>query len=242
MKLSASAINLDRYLLSIHKDDLGVDHRSAFLALTGRIGLPLAWRGLLADRLADVDVIHLGHEGGRKPMRKLYLEFATQLNAALAHGATGPLPVHLALKWTRGENDAALSHYRLDPARQSLAAMTAVLSGAPALPSRCAASGVLDLAAQRTTDVIMLEVSEETTLRRSWDFNVYAAGLLGRDIDAVVGTLMGDYDIALPASEALRATLADQQIGHISVGSGRDAQDFTTLYFGVEARHGGDHG
>jgi hypothetical protein len=87
-----------------------------------------------------------------------------------------------------------------------------------------------------------MEVEEEGSPRRSFDVNVYSAGL---PVDAMKGAMRGmgrAYGIAPERVEDLLARVGGEVLGHLSGGTARNGRDFATLYYGAAPRRGSGRG
>ena len=243
VKFSARGISDDRYLLTVHKDDLGADPAGTIASIAGANELPREKWPALMQQLPAADVVHFGHEGGPNPVRKVYLEFVTRFREAMKAGSTEQQTLYLALKWRPGdEAAAAFSRYFWAPQPQRASSMVAAFGGGyhgrEAAPSLRALTQSVALGTQRAGDrsMMLLEVEEEGSGRRSFDVNLYSGKLRGRDMRHILAPLLADYGFAPNRAEATLRRLDPELIGHISAGIGRDGEDFATVYFGLEAR------
>ena len=243
VKLSPGSLNGDRYITSVHRNDLGFDPRGVIATVGAAEAVPEAQWARLMELLPSTDVIHFGHEGGDEPVRKIYLEFVSQLREAARANVREPQLLYLALKWRPGdEQRAAFNRYLLVPDHQIPARMIETLrkgyASRPEAPSLQVGIETIRLAAGRagTMGLMFVEVEEEGTARFSYDIAIYHARLQGRELETILGPLLTAYGIGRDASEALLRDISQSFIGHVAVGFGRDGRDFVTVYHGVEAR------
>jgi len=227
VKLSAGRINDDRYLISLDRGSIGGD---AALAHLGRT-LKLADADLAAvlSRVGASTIVHLGYEGGPAPRYKLYFE--------LPLAAEGDVLVHLALKWPADGGPAAVNRY-VRPGGLGDATTIARHLAARSGPSAAFAAHVLALSRARGATAFYLDVEEAGSARRSFDVNLYDAELTIAEAGEPLLALGRAYGLDLGPVAQHGAKI----LGHVSGGSDRSGDDFTTLYFGVEARHGRFHG
>lgn len=247
VKLAAGGINEERFLASLHKSALGADPRSGFIRLARAATLPDPSVAMLADRLDEADIVHLGYEGGPAGgVCKIYLEFSQRVRA-IREGMVAPGDaelVHLAVKWRPETQAAALSRYLWPATGGGAAAIAARLSRihapGPATASVTMANALVVMASRRCreADILFMEVEEEGSARRSFDINLYAAGLDVASIEAPLRKLAAAYGLARLDVEKLLARIGGFAFGHLSGGIGRDGEDFATVYFGVEGRKG----
>lgn len=245
VKIAPGGVNGDRFLATLHRDELGEDAARGLSMLAAKLGMPGPALPALLRSLPEADIVHVGHEGGEQPTTKLYLEFAAGVQAARESGAGRPQLVHLAAKWRSGGGEATLSRY-VWPADGRGAAAIGRRLGALAATSPAArlALCLLDLARPRCSDddLMYMDVEEEGTRRRSFDLNLYAAGLAVADAADALEALAGDYGLGPGLPARLPVAGPGDELGHVSGGGDRSGRDFATLYFGVEAREGGGRG
>lgn len=244
VKLAPGAVNDDRYITSVHRDDLGMDPRGVIEGVIGAEGLPEDKWAHMLQLLPDVDVLHFGHEGGDDPVRKIYLEFVSKLRAAAKRGDRETQLVYLALKWRPGEEQrAAFTSYLLVPDNQVPTRMIDALrkgyEGREEAPSLRVGIETIRLAVARAgaNGIMFVEVEEAGSSRFSYDLTIYHAGLRGSDLGGILAPLLDAYGIDRPARENFLRKIENELVGHVSLGIGRDGRDFVTVYFGVEARN-----
>jgi uridine kinase len=243
VKLSPGSLNDDRYITSVHRDDLGPDPRGVIATVGAAEAIPEAQWARMMTLLREADVIHFGHEGGDEPVRKVYLEFISKLREAARANRREPQMLYLALKWRPGEeHGAAFNRYMLVPDHQVPARMIETLrkgyEGRTGAPSLQVGIETIRLAASRAGQmgIMFIEVEEEGTPRFSYDITIYSARLAGRELEPILRPMLEAYGIAPAAADKMLATIAPSPIGHVSVGIGRDGRDFVTVYYGLESR------
>ena len=98
------------------------------------------------------------------------------------------------------------------------------------------AKAILDLASARIPhhDILYLEVSEEDNPRRSFDINVYRAGLQVGELYPILLKAWQHYSIPAERWHDLYGRVASKAFGHLSGGIDRGGKDFLTVYYGVE--------
>jgi hypothetical protein len=98
---------------------------------------------------------------------------------------------------------------------------------------------MVELAARRIAPekMLYLEVSEEGNPRRSFDVNLYKAGLRLRELEGCLAPVFAHYR---PPQAPLRLLLGqlDKAFGHVAGGLDREGRDFLTLYYGMHGRGG----
>ncbi|MEX0642051.1 MAG: hypothetical protein WD468_05090 [Pirellulales bacterium] len=83
----------------------------------------------------------------------------------------------------------------------------------------------------RSVQFIYLEVEEEGTLRRSFDLNIYAAGLRVAQVADVLEQAALEYGLSAVELERLLALIGGLRLGHIAGGTDRRGDDFLTIYY-----------
>ena len=124
---------------------------------------------------------------------------------------------------------------------EAMHAQISALYGERAGEEPCAlALAILDVAATRLTRGVLryVEVSEASNPRRSFDLNLYDAGLRMHELEPLLQRMARYF--ALPGSsfEVLLATHRAKLVGHLAGGAHRAGEDFFNIYFGLEERHG----
>src|SRR5262245_21994598 len=180
-RLCRGAILPTRFLLSLGKGSLGARPDATILDLCRRLDLPDRSLRMVAQALPAARFVHFGFEQGRTAcLYKVYLE--TGLPAGRPSGPS-PVLLHRAVKWDPSDpSRCVLTHYLWHPglAVPDLIGRLARIYDDPARDEAFAvARSVALLAAERVgpEGVRYLEVIEEGTDRRSFDLNLYPAGL-----------------------------------------------------------------
>jgi hypothetical protein len=230
-KFADGAINPDRFLATFHRDDLGIDAGQRLSELAQTLGLPQAELARVADLLDGAQLLHVGHEGGTAPVTKLYFEDA----AALSDDATGPVLVHRSLKWPSG-GVVRNEFYRWRPDRADAAGVRRWLDdeGGPA----AGFAGRLLSPLPDDAPVLLLEVTAERNVRRSFDVNLYGLELSIGDMAAEIAAMVVHLGVSGERLSPWLARWGGARLGHVSGGVGADGLPFGTLYYGISARKG----
>jgi tryptophan halogenase len=243
-KLNADGIFGNRFLLSVHRKALGPEPLRQIQDIMQPLGLPAGLVRDMEQQLHGADIVHFGYEAtAGDELCKLYFEYAGDVRNAMRRASSdaSAVLVHRAWKWRlspAGGYAATDYVWRRPRPNESLMA---------ALAHLCEPAGVKHPAAQavrsalravpRATadDLMLLEVKEEGSARRSFDLNFYPANLPVLAVMPAVEQLGAEFRI--PASEIALALApaSGLSLGHIAGGFGRDGAPFATIYFGVEA-------
>jgi hypothetical protein len=231
-RLCRGAVLANRCLISLTKADLGDDASARILAVCRRLAMPDGLVKATADNLGGAEFVHFAfEENEQSELYKVYLEFP-----ALAKPPASQL-LHLAFKWdirqpARHVETRYLWHPGLSAAQ--ITARLADIYGAARGESFALASEVVENAAARPGhEISYLEVTEEATGRRSFDLNVYDAGLRVADLEGVLARMCVHFGIDLERFGALYHDIKDQRFGHLAGGVHRQGEDFFNIYYGM---------
>jgi tryptophan halogenase len=243
-KLNADGIFGNRFLLSVHRKALGPEPLRQIQTIMQPFGLP---EGLVRDmeqRLPDADVVHFGYEAtAGDELCKIYFEFTGNVRDAMRGAFSGDsfALVHRAWKWRLSSAGGyAATDYvwrRPQPPEGMMDAIARLCEPAGAThPAAQAVRNALQAAPRiMAEDLMLLEVKEEGTARRSFDLNLYPADLTVRAIMPAIERLGAEFQIPASEIDLALAPASGLSLGHIAGGFGRDGAPFATIYFGVEA-------
>ncbi len=236
-KMLDGRVLANRYLLGIDTANLTVEQA---LTICRRLGMPTQYGESFAANLADANLIFLGFEDNEEAgsMYRVYLEFWNRLqkDQQARPDDTEPALLHLGFKWHADDNtQRAVSRYMCYP-RLSLEDIQHRLSNVYADHSASAshevAADIVALAGSRGgQSPIYVEVFEENSRRRSFDINLYGAGLRMSDLYAHLAKIRLHYHIRDELFRRLYALVGDKLFGHLSGGTNREGKDFLTFYY-----------
>ena len=78
-----------------------------------------------------------------------------------------------------------------------------------------------------------LEVEELENGRRSFDLNVYNAGLTVKDAQPLLQRMRAHFNLRPGQFQALYDQIRGLSLGHLAGGVHRDGRDFFNVYYGV---------
>jgi tryptophan halogenase len=78
-----------------------------------------------------------------------------------------------------------------------------------------------------------LEVEEAENGRRSFDLNLYSAGLQVKDVQHLLQRMRAHFGVRPGQFQALYDQIKGKVLGHLAGGVHRDGRDFFNLYYGV---------
>ena len=239
-RLTEGSLLANRFLLTVDRRDLRGDPLRDVLEISRDLEMPEPLR-LAAIRDFDIArFLHFGFEGSPDSMIcKLYLERAIPPEEAeRARARPEGILQHLAFKWDLRNGAHVVTRYLWHPALSAPAIeerLAHVYRDRPAEFSIGVAKAVLHLAASRTpADRLQyLEVQEDENDRRSFDLNVYAAGLEVKDLQRILYGMRDHYGVRPGQFQALYDQVKTKALGHVAGGVHRNGRDFFNIYYGV---------
>jgi hypothetical protein len=228
----------NRYLLGIQAADV---QPAQWLEACRRLSMPEALIDEFRAGLPEANVVLLGFEDGGPDacMYKVYLEYWDRLREKLRAGKPPAQPhlLHKGFKWyidepsrnvvTRYECVAGLNvpdiRRRIDE----------IYGDVPDSRCRDAALGILDIAHQHAPrrQFLYLEVSEAGNPRKSFDLNLYPAGLRVGQVTGQIRSVAASLDVPRNELERLLAMTGNRPFGHISGGLSRHEEEYFTFYY-----------
>lgn len=103
---------------------------------------------------------------------------------------------------------------------------------------------IIERASERIShsEIQFLEVTEEGKPRRSFDINVYKAGLRLEDIGPCLFSAARNYALPAESFQTLYERIKTERLGHLAGGVDRTNKDFMTVYYGVKQVHSSQFG
>ncbi|GJE56840.1 tryptophan 7-halogenase [Methylobacterium thuringiense] len=243
VKATPGGLQVERFLVSLHRTSLGLQPGQTLDTLAEKLGLPERERAEAAGLIGEADVLHLGYEDGPSgALYKLYVEWSADTDTAWQKAETKgePLLVHRAYKWSSHAATppvVTLYHWpRVRAAAEIGARLTRMGAdwGEAGSGVIGLAHAVLGLAQERGRGAIhYLEAREEPGPRLSYDLNLYACGLMVADVEPLLAPAFADLGIAPQAVAAVLGERRDEALGHVAGGLGRDGRPFLTVYSGM---------
>ena len=231
----------NRFLLSASTGAIRGSAEEKLPGICIALGMPEALLARFRTALPEASYVHFGfEEDGRACTYKAYLEFWGRIKHEIQDAqAPGPSLLHLGFKWDASDNARhSVTHYTWHPwlSFDEIQGRLAELLAGGRGPSLGTAIAVLRLASVRVSsrEVLYLEVSEEDNPRRSFDLNVYRAGLQVGELYPLLAKMWQQHSIPAAEWQALYGRAASKSLGHVAGGLDRSGRDFLTVYYGVE--------
>lgn len=237
-KLLENNILANRYLLGFDTTQVS---RSQWPDICGQLNMPPALMRDFQAGLSGANLALLGFEAeaGGTALYKLYLEYWDQLQRKKRDKASFSEPhlLHLGFKWQIDRPQRHLiTRYHCQPGLDTDAIRQRISShygGLPAPASLNPAMSILELASARISEpeFLYIEVSEAGNPRKSFDLNLYSAGLTIGDIARPVRQVAIDLGVNQDKMNQLMPAIKDKLFGHLSAGTGRDGKEYFTVYY-----------
>lgn len=239
-RISEGGLQANRFLLTVDQRDIAGDRRERVLEIGRRLGMPDAVLTAASEHYPMARCVHFGFEGDAgNILCKLYLERAVPpKEARRARERAEPVLLHLAFKWDPDSETHVTTEYLWHPALSAIEiegrlAQYVYRDGPEA--SLAIAKAVLALAAGKSAaeNLQYLEVLEGGTGRRSFDLNLYNAGLQVENLQPLLHRMRELYAVRPSQFQALYDQIRMKTLGHLAGGVHRNGKDFFNLYYGV---------
>ena len=242
-KVSKNSLLGNRFLLGTSTKALGKRPHEKILDLCLKLGMPANLLTFFREKLPGANYVHFGfEETGAACLYKAYLEFREKIENEIKRRQqnSGQFLLHLGFKWNASDKGihaiASYTWHRLLSVPDMFAKMSAILDPQTHGAALQSAKDIVSLAAARipSQDMLYLEVTEESNARRSFDVNLYRAGLRMEELYPLLLKIWKHYSIAPAEYRSLYEQAKSKVFGHVSGGIDREGKDFLTVYFGVE--------
>ena len=245
IKLRDQGILTNRFLLTVARDDIGVDASRRVLDACKTLEMSEDFLRAVTSHVTGASMFHFGYEEEHdgRAFYKVYLERGEQFAEAMASRppVTEPFVLFHAFKWnTADRNEQVMARYTCHPRLgqtallQRVAAVYAAEAGRTPWQLCCE---LVAAACRRVPEreLLYLDVSEEGTDRKSFDVNFYRAGLTVASVVPFVERLGAHFRLREDVVPGALAGLFNLRLGHLAGGVDRRGRDFLTIYFGAEA-------
>lgn len=227
----------NRYLLGIDKNDLDPDKLSTIMRT---MGMPQRLADELLANLENANLLLLGFEEGVEDcIYKIYLEYWDEIKQKL-EDTEPPYPVKtmfLGYKWSAFDNRrAVVTRYDYFP-RLELEQINQRLRLLMVAPgddiTHDVVNRIIEQCAKQADSktFIFLEAGETGSPRKSFDINLYRAGMKLSHFYPLLKQLCGHYSIRLEALDNVYQNIHHRDLGHLSGGIDRAGKPFFTVYY-----------
>jgi hypothetical protein len=241
-KISNRTMLKNRFLLGIQRKTIKGESDKKILNICERIEMPGDFLEVFKENLAAANIVLFGFEGnGKASILKAYLEFGGRVREAFLENPDSPrpFPIHLGFKWDAADKTKrTLARYTCYPAisvERILERILLICEGDKQNACFDIAKGVLYLALTRIgpDKFLYVEVNEENNPRRSFDLNLYRAGLEVGELYPLLLKACRQYSIAPRVFHAAYDGATEKLFGHLSGGVDREGNDFLTFYYSL---------
>jgi hypothetical protein len=235
-KLNHGHIRTDRVIFGVRTK---LVDRDPLMKLCRALEMPVPYFAQFEELLSDANTVGFGFEGGAY---KIYLEFWDRLRQRVQRDPsnTAPDTLFIGYKWTIGDpSRCALARYTCYPllSVRAIQQRLVALYDDVAAPSLQVAQQIVGLAAALigpNDSFVYVEATEDGNPRKSFDLNLYKAGLKVSQLYPVLTALCEHYAIPRKDFDTFAADINHRSFGHLSGGIGRDGQDFLTVYYELD--------
>lgn len=243
-KIGHKMLLSERFLVTLRKETIAGDAHARILEISRALGMPEPLEGLFREHLAAAHYVHFGFEkGARTTLIKAYLEYGEGWEQQLQDGpgSLDPFLLHQGFKWDPEDpHRHVLTRYVCTPAityQEMGRRVASVFQSKESRPSYRMCLDLLGLAARKVPprELLYLEVTEEGSPRRSFDINLYRAGLRIADLERPFLMLCDHLAVNPREFHRIFDPARGKRLGHVSGGTDREGRDFITVYYGVEA-------
>jgi hypothetical protein len=233
----------NRFILGLYKSHIKQNPHEKLLNICRRMGMREELLEAYSENLPDAEGIGFGfeeNEGVR--LYKVYLDFLLKWRkeAEMNPKQSDPFLLFLAFKWDAQDNRRGGAGKYLWHPNLSFDDMEGKISrvypGDESKPLIDIIRGFLKIASTRVPahSIRYLDASEENTLRKSFDINMYDAKISLKELYPLLQNIYRYYSISEKHFHAVYNRIRTKTFGHLSGGIGRDGKDFLTIYCGLE--------
>ena len=231
-------LRTNRFVLSVSVAEIPGRIRERILDACGQMKMPLTQIEAVGRHLPTTRFLHLGFEAGNEDqLYKIYLEQETPMSPATGK----PILQHLAFKWdSLNPSRHMLTRYTWYPAL-SVAAVHERIRGICSAEAGLIAGQLIDsvVGSVAKWDLRYLEAEEVENSRRSFDLNLYDAGMRLAEITPVLMRMWEHYRIETAKWQPVLESDSGETLGHLSGGVHRNGEDFFNVYYGRKSIRSG---
>ncbi len=243
-KFSENTLLGNRFLVTIKQTRIPEEERHREITgLCRQLGMPDEFLEAFKKNLPEADTVDFGFEEDKRDcVYKVYLDFLSKWKKEAAGTPVEgePFVMFFGYKWdSRDPSKRALTKYVWYPSisfERIKESFSEIFRGQKYQEPLQIAKELMEIVSKQTThdNVYYLDVTEESSPRRSFDINMYKAGLQLKQIYPWLARTVRYYCIPSEAFHALYNPIRTKAFGHLSGGIGRAGKDFLTIYYGLE--------
>lgn len=242
-KITEKKININRFICYFSKASLGQNASERVMDICVRLGMPDSLLASFQKILPRLSFIHFGFEEKERTCGyKIYGEYGVDRKSIPK--MKEPFIGALGFKWDAfNPEKQVITKYTCLPALSLEKIHERVMDIFQTQVNSLlveASKDVLNQALKNITlnEVIYLEVSDGNGPRRSFDINVYDAGLRMKHIGQAVIKIFKHFSIPDSIYENIYNPNNNYSFGHISGGVDKEGKAFISIYGGLEKHEG----
>lgn len=245
-KLVRGRVLENRFLLGINRREMDSDADARITSVCEAVKMPSALLQSFKQTLGDANHVYFGVEkDARTLIFKAYLEYRDKIEQQIdAEGVAGrAFRLFSGFKWdTSVVGRQAVAFYEWFPSipvKDLLERLRATIEAGRHGELIGIVEGIIQQASERISeeDIQYIEVREEGNPRRSFDINLYKAGLQLEALYPHLSAALRHYNVAPERFQALFQRVRMERFGHLAGGVDRHNDDFITVYHGVSNIH-----
>ena len=237
-KLSFQSILSNRYILGISTGDIT---RKQLIEACSQLNMPPSLLEQLIEGLPDANTIIFGFEDSEQKgsIYKVYLEYWDKLKKKFSKGLIPQKP-HLLGKGFKWQIDNPNNHlvtlYNCLPGveiTEIKQRIEAIYHAIPDSKGRNSVAEIIALAQARHPDkrYLFIEVNEPGNPRKSFDLNLYPAGLRVWQIEEQIRNVALALEVSTNKIDRLMPVIRNKFFGHIGGGISRTGNEYFTVYY-----------
>ena len=238
-KMSSESLLENRFIIAIHQPN---KNQRQIINSCHKMGMPETCLESFKNYLPKANLVYFGlEEQAEYCVYKVYLEFWSQYlhKRSTIPGYNQHVTLHIGYKWNAEDNTQnTIARYTLHPdlsLDQILQRVTNIYQDHPDTNACTIAKKIININAKVEGSLFnFLEVEEEKNPRKSFDINLYEAGLLMNDIHDELRQAQIFYNISDDRFNALYQNIQHKKFGHLSGGIDKFDNDFMTFYYEVD--------
>jgi hypothetical protein len=233
----------NRFLLGVNRREADANRDEQIASICEKIGMPQSLLESFLRALPRANHVYFGAEKDEHALLlKAYLEFRDRIEREIgdADVAGRSFLLFSGFKWDAfSPARQAVTRYDWYPAQTTSEMLPRLQSAMD--PGRHKVllefvQEIVERAAEQSShhEIQFLEVTEEGNPRRSFDINVYKAGLRLEDIGPHLTRAARHYAVPAEKFASLYQRIKTERLGHLAGGVDRKNADFMTVYYGVK--------
>ena len=230
----------ERFLAGFQLEAIERERQGEILDICRQIHMPADFLVEFEENFPSANIALFGFEKDReKRLYKVYLEFTHRLRESFESSPGSPRPflLFIGFKWDLADPARkVVTRYTCFPSyifRDMWQKASNIFSHDKGQEPIRILGGIMDLASHRAGpgNFLYLEADEPASGRKSFDINLYKAGLLMTEIYPLLLDMAHHFHVSTGDFHRTYEAVKSHVLGHIAGGIDREGRDFLTLYF-----------